>query len=269
MLLGRARTAYIFMITAVSEETLAPYINDFARRCFRDSADEDYIAARLACRAQLYPQFQWLGLQAIEKLLKGILLFSRVPARDISHDLGHALRLINAKCKFHIDLSELARSFVDHLDTYGRFRYLETPWHSSSRALHYLDLTVWEIRRYCQLLDFSIELPDGTIVNFLERRLQEIKDAERHPAHRFKINGGYLEDILQDAKHPARSALIWKNLRFGNVHRRSVRITGHYQSRNSPLSLHPEILEIVDKYVYLPKDVKDAYRAELAARHGK
>ena len=29
---------------------------------------------------------------------------------------------------------------------------------------------------------------------------------------------------------------------------------------NSPLSLHPEILEEVLKYVYLPKDVVDAYK---------
>ena len=43
------------------------YLNDFATRSFRDMADMDYIAARSAYRLELYPQFMWSGLQAIEK----------------------------------------------------------------------------------------------------------------------------------------------------------------------------------------------------------
>lgn len=36
---------------------LDPFINDFAIRSFRDTADEDYIAARMCWRAQLIPPF--------------------------------------------------------------------------------------------------------------------------------------------------------------------------------------------------------------------
>lgn len=45
-------------------------VNDFAARSFRDVADRDYVAARLACRAGLMPQFLWSAQQAFEKYLK-------------------------------------------------------------------------------------------------------------------------------------------------------------------------------------------------------
>ncbi|MEO7863422.1 MAG: hypothetical protein ABIU05_23895 [Nitrospirales bacterium] len=41
-------------------------INDFAIRSFRDTADGDYGAARMAFRAALYQQFFWASQQAVE-----------------------------------------------------------------------------------------------------------------------------------------------------------------------------------------------------------
>ena len=40
-------------------------LNDFAVRCFRDIADADYIAARMAYRADLMMQYLWASQQAI------------------------------------------------------------------------------------------------------------------------------------------------------------------------------------------------------------
>jgi hypothetical protein len=37
---------------------------------FRDTADQDYIMARVAYRSRMYPQFHRAGLQAIEKYLR-------------------------------------------------------------------------------------------------------------------------------------------------------------------------------------------------------
>ena len=51
-------------------------LNLFAIRSFRDVADNDYIAARLAYRAHLPGQFLWSCEQAIEKYLKFILFLS-------------------------------------------------------------------------------------------------------------------------------------------------------------------------------------------------
>ncbi|MBU0482592.1 MAG: hypothetical protein KKG47_15985 [Proteobacteria bacterium] len=72
-------------------------LNDFAIRSFRDVADSDYIAARMAYRAQLVQQFLWSGLQAMEKYLKCILLLNRIKAKNVRHDLAVALRLIEIK----------------------------------------------------------------------------------------------------------------------------------------------------------------------------
>jgi len=47
-------------------------LNSFATQSFRDQADRDYIAARLACRYELFPQFSCSSHQAIEKYLKAI-----------------------------------------------------------------------------------------------------------------------------------------------------------------------------------------------------
>ncbi len=66
-------------------------INDFATRSFRDIADQDYIAARLSYRHGLYSQFHWQSLQALEKYLKAILLYNRIKATNINHDIECAL----------------------------------------------------------------------------------------------------------------------------------------------------------------------------------
>ena len=58
-----------------------PWVNDFAIRSFRDIADGDYIAARMAYRAMLPVQFLWSSQQALEKYLKCILFIRRITAR--------------------------------------------------------------------------------------------------------------------------------------------------------------------------------------------
>lgn len=39
-------------------------VNSFALRAFRDTAVRDYIHARMAYRAELFPQFHWSALHA-------------------------------------------------------------------------------------------------------------------------------------------------------------------------------------------------------------
>lgn len=102
-------------------------LNDFAIRSFRDVADQDYIAARLSFKHGLYPQFHWQSLQAIEKYIKAILLLNRIKAKDINHDLEKAMKYIR-KLPFELQLSDVAKEIIKHLDTYGRFRYLESSY---------------------------------------------------------------------------------------------------------------------------------------------
>lgn len=54
-------------------------VNNYALRAFRDTADKDYIHARMAYKAALYPQFLWSSLHSLEKYAKCILILNRVP----------------------------------------------------------------------------------------------------------------------------------------------------------------------------------------------
>ncbi len=235
-------------------------LNDFAIRSFRDVADYDYICARMAAKTTLIPQFLWLGLQALEKYLKWILLLNRIPAKHVRHDLSLGLKLIRKHLPFEIRLSKSSEDLISHLDTYGRFRYLETPFYVFGYELCQLDKTIWEIRRYCRTLNYSITLHDGSPTNMLSNELMLIETSEMKPPQHFRISGGFIEKILDDKKHPARKPLVWQNLYFGGRSRRTVRLARFFQSTNSPLSLHPEILDDVQQYVYLPKEIVEIYR---------
>lgn len=250
-----------------ASKTIGEYsLNEFAVRCFRDTADRDYIAARMAHRAQLYPQFLWSGLQAVEKYLKYILLCNRIKASDVRHNLGLGLRRVEEGAPFPMSLSPETRSFIEYLDTFGRFRYFETMYHYEGDELMRLDRAVWEIRRYCQPINETATKSDGTKRSLLEANLRMIERAEDSPPQRFRVAGGELEKIIANGKHPARERLVWNNLYFGSRIRHTVRIQRRYGFSNSPLARHPEMIDEVLRYVYLPKDVVSAFKEESKRR---
>ena len=236
-------------------------INSFAIRSFRDVADCDYIAARLAYRAQLIPQFLWSSLQAIEKYLKCVLVLNRIPARK-GHDLGEILNILEKVNRFELRLTQPTRKFLEYLDTYGRHRYFETPYFIEGMEIIRLDRAVWEVRRYAQVLNYQITSHDGRKIDMLPLMLAEIESAERYSPHKFSIIGGHLEAIIAKQSNPAREPLLWQNASFGRKSRKTVRLASNLHFANSPLSLYPEILDEILKYVFLPKDVINAYRGE-------
>jgi len=225
--------------------TLDALVNDFAIRSFRDVADADYIAARMACRAGLVTQFLWASQQAIEKYLKCILVLNRITARDIGHDLGKALKRISTSRRLTLDLTKGTKDFIERLDECGRYRYFEFSNVGFGVDLVTLDRAVWEMRRYC--------------TSAPEQRHKRLQDGFAAP--RVRILGGHLEEIIDNVENRAREPLLWQNGFFGNRARRRVRLHEWFQAQNSPLSLNPHILDEVLKYVYLPKDVEEAYRA--------
>ena len=93
---GLANRGCITLVMAYDTEVL---INDFATRSFRDTADGDYIAARLAYRARLSQNFLWSSLHAIEKYLKCILILNRIKAPQ-GHDLEKILQVLNSNKRF-------------------------------------------------------------------------------------------------------------------------------------------------------------------------
>jgi HEPN domain-containing protein len=249
-------TTSIFAFMKPSTDAL---LSEFATRSFRDTADEDYIAARLAFRARLIPQFLWSSLQAFEKYLKCILVLNRIKA-ERGHDLSEILAIFNKSPPFDLRLTARSKKFLQFLDTYGRHRYFESSWYVMGGELVDLDRAVWEIRRYARNMQYDIRGADGVKLNALPIELARNIDAEsRHPQE-FQIMNGRLESILDKKDHPARKPLIWQNGFFGKSHRRSVRLRSGLQAANSPLTLHPELLTEVREYVWLPKDVIEAYR---------
>lgn len=233
-------------------------LNNFAVRCFRDVADHDYISARLAYRAGLFQQFHWSSLQAVEKYLKAILLFNRIKAKNLKHDLDKALQK-TTELPFEFKISDVSREFIKHIDQFGRFRYLEISYYLYGPKLLELDHTVWDIRRYCKTLNYDLILSDGRTKNMLEMELKGIEKSREHKPKNFPIPAGALERIIENKNHPARSALIWQNLYFSKRSRKNVRMSEHMHATNSPFYLHPEMLYEVEKYVLIPGDVIKAY----------
>jgi HEPN domain-containing protein len=78
-------------------------------------ADGDYISARMCYRARLVVQYLWASQQAIEKYLKCILLLARIPAPDIKHDLGRALKEITASGAISLDLTFSTKEFIEYV----------------------------------------------------------------------------------------------------------------------------------------------------------
>lgn len=109
--------------------SLMQKVNSFALRAFRDTADKDYIHARMAYRADLFPQFHWSALHALEKYAKCIAILTRIskPKKDIKHEVQRSLDLVTNQVD--IQLSEQTKNFIKRLEEFGaRFRYLEVSW---------------------------------------------------------------------------------------------------------------------------------------------
>ena len=102
----------------------AAWINDFAIRCFRDTGDGDYIAARLALQAGLATQAIWSGLQAVEKYLKCMLLLRRVSSKGVGHKIAEGLRLVNDRLGYDIVLPDHEQAVFNHLAESCGDRYL-------------------------------------------------------------------------------------------------------------------------------------------------
>jgi hypothetical protein len=228
-------------------------LNYFAFRCFRDIGDGDYVSARMAYRAELTVQYLWASQQAIEKYLKCILLLNRIPATDVKHDLEAGLARIADIGNISLDLTSPTKEFIEYIDAYGSFRYLEVSHHAFGRDIVNLDRTVWELRRFCTL-------DQGP-------RQTKLRVGFLPPLVR--IEGGQLEKIIDEPKNPAREPFLWQNGFFGRRIRRWLRVRGGFTATNSPLFNNPQILDEVVKYVFLPPKVQAAYREAAKRRPPK
>lgn len=234
-------------------------LDDFALRCFRDTADADYLMARAAFRYQLVPQALWASMQVVEKYLKCILLLNRVEATKVGHALSKGLKvLVNSK-KIDLNLSSASQEFIDHIDRFGECRYLEKSVVTYGGQVVDLDRSVWELRRFCAPEEYGQVGDRGSADGSKKVRLRELSLREGFIPERYRLRNGFLEKIIDDEKHPGRAMLVWQNGFWGKRLRRSVRPRSRFHAVNSPLFNHPEIIQEVQKYVHIPKDLAQAY----------
>jgi len=196
----------------------------------------------MAYRAQLSVQFLWASQQAIEKYLKCILFIRRIPAKRLGHDLAPALQLIE-DAEVGLGLSPRSRKFIDRVDSMGRYRYMESSLWVDWNWIVPLDQIVWELRRFCTWD------PAATSAMLVEGKW----------APRVRLGNGYLERVLAKRENPAREQLLWQNGYFGRG-RKTVRVGGGLVSINSPLFLRADLLDEIQKYALITKDVAKAYR---------
>lgn len=236
-------------------------VNSFALRAYRDTADKDYILARIAYKTDLFPQFHWSALHALEKYAKCIAILTRIPKpkKDyIKHEVNRSLELISEK--LDIALSEQTKKFIARLEEYGaRFRYLEISWFINDCELAKLDRAVWELRRFCnaELYVYS----GDHFVSVCNDKHEAIRSIEKPNKINTLVPGGYLEKTLENRKSRARPDLVWCNLYYTNSNRKSVLMKSGKLAENSPFSLHPEIIEEVSKYTFVPDEIKNVYKS--------
>jgi hypothetical protein len=229
-------------------------LNSCAISTFRDTADGDYITARLAFRAACYEQFLWSAEQAVEKYLKCILVLRRIPRptpdkngrrRDMGHCLQRGIDMIGTQI---LQLTPLSRSFIEYLEkTAPGSRYFELSRVAKGNEHVSLDRTVWELRRFCT--------PCGEYAH--------VKLTDGLPPPKILL-GGRLERVIDAPASPGREALLWQNAFFGRRTRRRVGWPRWgLKCENAPLYVMPDVAEEFAKYAQLPKEAESAYK-ELA-----
>jgi len=239
--------------------SLMQKVNSFALRAFRDTADKDYIHARMAYRADLFPQFHWSALHALEKYSKCISILTRVPRpkNDVKHEVQRSLDLIADKVD--IILSEQTKKFINRLEYFGaRFRYLEVSWFINDCELAMLDRAVWELRRYCN--DRIYIYSDNIFVSVDYKKQEKIKLIDAPTKENTLVLGGFIEEVLGNRNSRARPDLVWCNLYYSASNRKSVLMKRNFMGENSPFWLHPEIIDEVSKYTFVSKEIRNAYK---------
>lgn len=234
-------------------------VNSFALRAFRDTADRDYIHARMAYRANLFPQFHWSALHALEKYAKCIAILTRIPRpnKPIRHEVERSLELIYDKVD--VELSDQTKNFIKRLEEFGaRFRYLEVSWFIKDCEVAILDRAVWELRRFC---DSELYVYSGNqFVSISQDKFDLIKFIDKRSKVNSLISGGFLEKTLENRESRARPDLVWCNLYYSTSSRKKVTIKTPYMAENSPFFLHPEIIDEVSKYAFVPREIRNAYK---------
>jgi hypothetical protein len=84
---------------------------------------------------------------------------------------------------------------------------LEYSYYVFGPALIDFDRAVWEVRQYCQKLEYTLETADGREIPMLEKELIMIRQSVPTP-HKYILQGGMLEKVFNDLENQARKTLF-------------------------------------------------------------
>lgn len=240
--------------------------SDYARRCFRDMGDQDYISARMAHRSRLPGPFLWGSLQAIEKYLKAILLFNGISTKKLSHRVADALDRVESEVvDIGFNVPSSVRRFIEYLQEYNGDRYLVKPLAIRLGSLQALDMSVWHVRRYCRFVRFSQIMRDQG-AGLLDRYRKGMNDQRRLDRPQdYWISGGFLEGVLKAPDSLSYRHLIWRNFWYGRRRKLQLRDYEDYSMSTTPMHCNYPNLQAVDalaELVSIPKSVLEQLRAE-------
>lgn len=151
--------------------TISASKNNLAQEMFVRTADENYITARWCVANQLYGDFLWLSLHALEKYLKAVLLVNGRSARGFGHDIKKIYEKVSelAGALLPTQLERPTQLVISHwgattpeqyMERMNRFgnadnRYAIYGFVVRSQDLHMLDAMVFAVRRLTCELDTS------------------------------------------------------------------------------------------------------------------
>ena len=170
------------------------------------------------------------------------------------HDIGEILKKFDQAKPFGLRLTEPCKKFLFFLDTYGRHRYFESSWYVKGGEIVELDRAVWEVRRYARTMRYEFHSIGGAKINALPIEIKRNIDAECG-THRNFTSPEVFWNPLSKRLTTQQGVSFGRTASLGKSRRRTVRLRSGLQAANSPLTLHPELLDEVLKDVWLPKDV--------------
>jgi hypothetical protein len=218
-----------------AEHDIRPVTNSLVERMFIATADQDYILARWAAINRLDINFLWLGLQAVEKYLKAILLLNGRSAKKYRHNVERlykaVLRLdsvtfgpLTKPTALFLDeipwSDESIFQFLKRLNRIGdpNNRYMLYGFFVQTEDLFKLDQLIWAVRRHCRPFAETILAGEKRIkINWIDR-------LKKDPSFWQLDNNFLIEKLVDGEASTRREALMELNLPFAP--NRSHTLTG-------------------------------------------
>jgi hypothetical protein len=204
-----------------------------------------------------------MALQAVEKYLKGILLFNRESAKGLNHDICKAFARVKKVSIIDLNLASEIEQFIQVLNFKGPNRYFEWNLNRSGNELLLLDKTIWNLRIYCVALNSSAaiyEKGQEKVIWTSSEHFKKIKmrQPDENP-NKIAIPFGVLEKMLE-GQSEAKTALIWKNFYFGRKNKKTIQwqAIGHYSSPAHVIA--PEIFAELEKFVDFSYPVREYFQ---------